>query len=86
MHGLWTSTSYLKGLMIRRILLGKVFSWHGASDDFKYHMAKWATVNRPTDQGGLVVINTNTMNECLLVKWIRKLINVLMRLGLDCLR
>ena len=33
-------------------------------------MAKWDTLSKPIDQGGLGIINTKIMNECLLVKWI----------------
>lgn len=36
-------------------------------------MAKWEMVSRPKDQGCLGIINTKTMNECLLVKWIWKI-------------
>lgn len=49
------------------------FFWRGAHNKFKYHMAKWETLCRPKDQGGLGVINTMIMNECLLVKWIWKI-------------
>lgn len=49
------------------------FLWQGAEEKFKYHMAKWDMVGRPKDQGGLGVINTKIMNECLLVKWIWKI-------------
>jgi hypothetical protein len=52
---------------------GKFF-WQGASDEFKYHMAKWETISIPKDQGGLGIINTSIMNECLLVKWIWKIV------------
>ena len=51
---------------------GKFF-WQGAREEFKYHMAKWDTLSRPKDQGGLGIINTQIMNECLLVKWIWKI-------------
>lgn len=46
------------------------FLLQGAEEKFRYHMAKWDMVSRPKDQGGLGIINTKTMNECLLVKWI----------------
>ena len=51
---------------------GKFF-WQGAREEFKYHMAKWDTLSRPKDQCGLGIINTQIMNECLLVKWIWKI-------------
>jgi hypothetical protein len=37
-------------------------------------MAKWEMVSRPKDQGGLGIINTRLMNDCLLVKWIWKIL------------
>lgn len=49
------------------------FFWQGANNNFKYHMAKWISVSRPKDQGGVGIINTRIMNECLLVKWIWKI-------------
>jgi hypothetical protein len=33
-------------------------------------MAKWEMVARPKDQGGLGILDSRMMNECLLVKWI----------------
>ena len=50
------------------------FFWKGASDDFKYHMAKMDTICRPKNQGGLGMINTKHMNDSLLVKWIWKIL------------
>jgi hypothetical protein len=49
------------------------FFWQGAEDSRKYHMAKWDSLTRPKDQGGLGITNTLMMNECLIVKWIWKL-------------
>ena len=49
------------------------FLWQGAEDKFKYHMDKWEMVCRPKDQGGLGIINTRIMNDCLIVKWIWKI-------------
>ena len=50
------------------------FFWQGAEDKFKYHMMKWEAVCRPKEFGGLGIINTRILNECLLVKWIWKII------------
>jgi hypothetical protein len=50
------------------------FFWQGAKEEHKYHMARWETVGRPKDQGGLGIINTRIMNECLLVKWIWRIV------------
>lgn len=49
------------------------FFWEGADGKSKYHMAKWQSVCIPRDQGGLGVTNTHIMNDCLLVKWIWKI-------------
>jgi len=48
------------------------FFWQGAADDSKYHMAKMDTLCRPKNQGGVGMINTKIMNDCLLTKWIWK--------------
>ena len=37
-------------------------------------MAKWEMVTRPKDQGGLGILDSRLMNECLLVKWIWKIV------------
>jgi hypothetical protein len=50
------------------------FFWQGVGEEFKYHMAKWDVISRPKDQGGLGVINTKNMNDCILVKWIWKIV------------
>lgn len=49
------------------------FLWQGAKEKFRYHMAKWEMVCRPKDQGGLGIIDTRIINDCLLVKWIWKI-------------
>lgn len=46
----------------------------GTEERFRYHMAKWEMVSRPKNQGGLGIINTKVMNECLLTKWIWKIL------------
>jgi hypothetical protein len=50
------------------------FFWQGADEGNKYHMAKMDTICRPEDQGGMGILNTTRMNECLLVKWIWKIV------------
>lgn len=42
---------------------------------FKYHMASWEAITNPKDFGGLGIINTRRMNNCLLVKWIWRIVN-----------
>ena len=46
------------------------FLWQGTEEKFRYHMSKWDMIARPKGQGGVGVINTRIMNDCLLVKWI----------------
>jgi hypothetical protein len=50
------------------------FLWQGAEGKFRYHMAKWEMMSRPKDQGGVGIFNTRIMNDCLLVKWIWKIL------------
>jgi hypothetical protein len=49
------------------------FFWRGVADAFKYHMVKWSAVCRSKQFGGLGIISTKILNECLLTKWIWKL-------------
>jgi hypothetical protein len=46
------------------------FFWNGADGDFKYHMIRSDAMCRPMEFGGLGIVNTQTFDECLLVKWI----------------
>jgi hypothetical protein len=62
------------------------FLWQGTEDKFRYHMAKWEMVSRPNDQGGLGIINTRLMNDCLLVKWIWKILQELDELWFKMLK
>ena len=50
------------------------FFWKGTKEDFRYHLASWEMLCRPKDQGGVGIINTTIMNECLLTKWIWKIL------------
>jgi hypothetical protein len=45
------------------------------SKTFKYHIAKWGDIAIPKEFGGMGIINTRRMNDCLLVKWIWKIVN-----------
>jgi hypothetical protein len=53
---------------------GKFF-WQGGGKAFKYHMVSWKSITVPRDFGGLGIINTRRMNDCLLVKWIWEIVN-----------
>jgi hypothetical protein len=44
------------------------FFWRGAGSNLKYHMVKWPVVCQPRAFGGLGIINTQILNECLMVK------------------
>lgn len=46
------------------------FFWRGTSGKFKYHMVNWHSVCGSKDFGGLGIINTRVMNDCLLAQWI----------------
>jgi hypothetical protein len=49
------------------------FFWRGVEDKFKYHMVKWVAIYRPRKFGGLGIINTQIINECMMVKWTWKI-------------
>jgi hypothetical protein len=49
------------------------FFWQGGSKTFRYHMAKWESIPVPKGFGGLGLINTRRMNDCLLAKWTWKI-------------
>jgi hypothetical protein len=51
------------------------FYWRGSGEEFKYHMVRWHAVCRPKDFGGLGIIKTQVLNECLMTKWIWKIFN-----------
>jgi hypothetical protein len=63
--------------------MGNMRSWiqlegdfcQGGGRDFKYHMARWGSIITPKEFGGLGIINTRRMNDCLLAKWIWKIVN-----------
>jgi hypothetical protein len=71
----YTMGFYLPPLGTHRVLDGmrSKFFWRGAENDFKYHMIRWSAIYRPKEQGGLGIVNTRILNECLMVKWIWKL-------------
>lgn len=51
------------------------FFWQRANKKSKYNMISWEAITRPKDHGGLGVINTKLMNQCLITKWIWKIHN-----------
>jgi hypothetical protein len=51
------------------------FFWQGGGKKFKYHMDKWDSLTVPREFGGLEILNTRMMNDCLLAKWIWRIVN-----------
>jgi hypothetical protein len=68
----WTSIGYKMGH--KNDSLRGNFLCQGIENKFRYHTTKWEMMSRSKDQTGLSIINTTTMNECLLVKWICKIL------------
>jgi hypothetical protein len=44
------------------------FFWRGVEDKFKYHMVIWDVVCRPREFGGLGILNTQVLNDCMMAK------------------
>jgi hypothetical protein len=51
------------------------FFWQNDSQKKKYRLTKWNIICQPKDQGGLGIQNLEIQNQCLLSKWLFKLIN-----------
>jgi hypothetical protein len=51
------------------------FFWQNDSQKRKYRLGKWSMVCQPKDQRGLGIQNLEIQNQCLLIKWLFKLIN-----------
>jgi hypothetical protein len=51
------------------------FFWQANNHKEKYRLVKWNITCQPKDQGGLGVKNLDVQNQCLLSKWLFKLIN-----------
>ena len=51
------------------------FFWQGNRHKRKYRLKKWSILCRPKRQGGLEIMDLETLNKCLLSKWLFKLIN-----------
>jgi hypothetical protein len=51
------------------------FFWQIDSQKKKYRLTKWNIVYQPKDQGGLGIQNLEIQNQCLLSRWLFKLIN-----------
>jgi len=51
------------------------FFWQSDNHKNKYRLAKWSILCQTKDQGGLGIKNLDIQNQCLLSKWLFKLIN-----------
>jgi hypothetical protein len=51
------------------------FFWQNNNHKKKYGLSKWSILCQPKDQGGLGIMNIVIQNQCLLSKWLYKLIN-----------
>jgi hypothetical protein len=51
------------------------FFWQADNHKKKYRLVKWNIICQPKDQGGLRVKNLDVQNQCLMSKWLFKLIN-----------
>jgi hypothetical protein len=51
------------------------FFWQNDNQKKKYKFAKWSILCQPKDLGGMGIMNVAVQNECLLSKWLYKLIN-----------
>ena len=51
------------------------FFWQGNEHKTKCRLTRWNIICRSKDQGGLGVHNLEIQNQCLLSKWLFKLIN-----------
>jgi hypothetical protein len=51
------------------------FFWQSDNQKKKYMLTKWSIIYQPNDQGGLDIQNIEIQNQCLLSKWLFRLIN-----------
>jgi hypothetical protein len=65
----------LKGVLEKLITSDLGFFWQHDNKKKKYQLTKWSIMCQPKDQGGLGTQNLDVQNECLLSKWLFKLIN-----------
>ena len=51
------------------------FFWQSDQHKRKYHLTKWNIICQPKDQGGLGIEMLEIKNQCLLSKWLFKLLH-----------
>jgi hypothetical protein len=64
-----------RGVLERIDYFRSRFFWQHDSPKKKYRLTKWSIMCQPKDQGDLGIQNMEIQNECLLSKWLFKLIN-----------
>jgi hypothetical protein len=64
-----------RGVLERIDYFRSRFFWQHDSQKKKYRLIKWSIMCQSKDQGGLGMQNLEIHNECLLSKWLFKLIN-----------
>jgi hypothetical protein len=64
-----------KGVLEKINYFRSRFFWQHDSQKKKYRLTKWSIMCQPNNQGGLRIQNLEIQNECLLSKWLFKLIN-----------
>jgi hypothetical protein len=65
----------LKGVLEKINYFLSRFFWQNDSQKNRYILTKWSMMCQPKDQGGLRKQNLEIHNQCLLGKWLFKLIN-----------
>jgi hypothetical protein len=61
-----------KGVIKKLDYFRSRFFWQGDENKKKYKLAKWSILCQPKDQGGIGILDLNTMNRTLLSKWLYK--------------
>jgi hypothetical protein len=64
-----------KGVCKRLGFLDQDFFWQSDGHKRKYRLTKWNIICRPKDKGGLGIEVLEIKNQCLLSKWLFKLLN-----------
>jgi hypothetical protein len=64
-----------KGVLEKINYFRSRFFWQSDNQKKKYRLAKWDIVCQHKDQGGLGILNLEIQNQCLLSKWLFKLLN-----------
>jgi hypothetical protein len=55
--------------------MSRYFFFKNEGQKKKYHLTKWNVLCTPKDQGGMCILNLKYQNDCLLSKWLFRLLN-----------